>query len=53
MSVPNWLLHPTQFGLQVVAIKELIWAYKHVTKHYTNFIPTGKTFRLQVADRSR
>src|SRR5215813_560929 len=50
-ATPTWLLHPSKFGLQVLAMAELVWAYKHVTKHYTNFVPTGKTFRLMVADR--
>lgn len=50
-ATPTWLLHPSKFGLQVLAMVEIVWAYKHVTRHYTNFIPTGKTFRLMVADR--
>lgn len=50
-ATPTWLLHPSKFGLQVLAMAELVWAYKHVTRHYTNFVPTGKTFRLMVADR--
>ncbi len=50
-ATPSWLLHPTTYGLQVIAMRDIVWAYKHVTTHYTYFIPTGKTFCLMIADR--
>ena len=31
------------FGLPLGRILDVRWAYKKVTKHYTNFIPTGKS----------
>jgi hypothetical protein len=29
----------------------VIWAYKKVTKHYTNFIPTGKSYAVVICSR--
>jgi hypothetical protein len=48
---PTWLLHPSHYGLQVVAVGEIVWAYTHVTQHRVNFVPTGKTYRVMIADR--
>jgi hypothetical protein len=47
----SWVLLPTAFGLAMCEIPNLIWAYKKVTKHYHNFIPTGKTYEVIVYDR--
>lgn len=32
---------------------DLAWAYKKVTKHYTNFIPTGKSYAAILYGRHR
>jgi hypothetical protein len=32
------------FKFDVFRIEDLVWAYKGITRHYTNFIPTGKTY---------
>lgn len=48
---PSWLLSPTFFNVKVMAVKEIVWVYKKVTKHYYNFIPTGKTYATMIADR--
>jgi hypothetical protein len=42
----SWLLLPTTFGLKVRHLGEAVWAYKTVTKHSVNFIPTGKTYAV-------
>jgi hypothetical protein len=47
----SWLLHRTGFSLNVRSFDEIVWAYKKVTKHYTNFIPTGKTYSAIILDR--
>jgi hypothetical protein len=47
----SWVILPSAFGLAVCHIPDLVWAYKKVTKHRTNFIPTGKTYALIMYDR--
>lgn len=47
----SWVFLPSRFGLSICRIPDLIWAYKKVTKHYTNFIPTGKTYDVIMYDR--
>ena len=47
----SWVFLPSRFGLSICRIPDLIWAYKKVTKHYTNFIPTGKSYEIIMYDR--
>lgn len=47
----SWVFLPSRFGLSICRIPDLIWAYKKVTKHYTNFIPTGKSYEVIMYDR--
>ena len=47
----SWVFLPTRFGLKICRIPDLIWAYKKVTRHYHNFIPTGKTYDVIMYDR--
>jgi hypothetical protein len=47
----SWVFLPSRFGLSICRIPDLIWAYKKVTKHYTNFIPTGKSYEVIMCDR--
>jgi hypothetical protein len=47
----SWVLLPSTFGLAMCRIPDLIWAYKKVTRHYHNFIPTGKTYDVIMYDR--
>jgi len=51
-ATSSWILRPTTFGLNICQIERLIWVYKKVTRHYHNFIPTGKTFAALLWDRS-
>jgi hypothetical protein len=48
---PSWVLVKHMFSLDVFHIPDVIWAYKKVTKHSVNFIPTGKTFATIMFDR--
>jgi hypothetical protein len=40
----TYLLRSTLFRFDVLRLHDLLWAYKKVTKHSVNFIPTGKTY---------
>src|SRR5262245_32910593 len=46
----TWLLVARFFGCDVLLLGEIAWVYKKVTRHYTYFIPTGKTFSLVIRD---
>jgi hypothetical protein len=48
---PSWFLYATVYGLTILRWNEVIWAYKKVTKHYTNFIPTGKSYAVVICSR--
>jgi hypothetical protein len=47
----SWLITRAAFAVHMVPLTEVVWFYKHVTKHYTNFIPTGKTYAVHLHDR--
>jgi hypothetical protein len=47
----SWVLVKHMFSLDVFHIPDVIWAYKKVTKHSVNFIPTGKIFATIMFDR--
>jgi hypothetical protein len=38
-------------SLTATRIEDIVWAYKQVTQHRTNGIPTGKTYNAQFWDR--
>jgi uncharacterized protein DUF6709 len=40
----KYLVQSTFFTFNVLRVRDLLWAYKKVTKHSVNFIPTGKTY---------
>jgi hypothetical protein len=40
----NYLIQTAFFAFNVHRFADLLWAYKHITKHSVNFIPTGKTY---------
>lgn len=44
MVTPSWIVRRSFFSTWVSPVGDLAWAYKKVTKHYTNFIPTGKSY---------
>lgn len=47
---PKWFLQNTTYGMTVMRTRDLVWAYQKTTQHRTNFIPTGKTYEVQVYD---
>ncbi len=50
---PSWLIKRSFFSTWVSPIEDLAWAYKKVTKHSVNFIPTGKTYAVVLVGRHR
>jgi hypothetical protein len=40
----KYLVQSTFFTFDVLRFWDLLWAYKRVTRHSVNFIPTGKTY---------
>ena len=40
----EFLIQSTFFTFGLLRLSDLLWAYKKVTKHSVNFIPTGKTY---------
>lgn len=40
----TYLMRSTTFAFDVLRTRDLLWAYKKVTKHSYNFIPTGKSY---------
>jgi hypothetical protein len=40
----RFLIQKTFFTFELLRLDDLLWAYKKVTKHSVNFIPTGKTY---------
>ena len=40
----TYLIQSTTFAFDVLRTHDLLWAYKKVTKHSVNFIPTGKSY---------
>lgn len=50
---PSWIVRRSLFSTWVSPLGDLAWAYKKVTKHYTNFIPTGKSYAAILVGRHR
>ncbi len=46
----NWLIHAAPYKTNVMATRDVVWAYPKVTKHYHNGIPTGKTYSAIIRD---
>jgi hypothetical protein len=46
----NWLIHAAPYKTNVMATKDVVWAYPKVTKHYHNGIPTGTTYSAIIRD---
>ncbi len=44
----KYLLRSTFFTFNALRFRDVLWAYKKVTKHSVNFIPTGKTYEAIV-----
>ena len=46
----NWLINAAAYKTNVMATRDIVWAYPKVTKHYHNGIPTGKTYSAIIRD---
>jgi hypothetical protein len=46
----SWLLHATVFHLGVIRLDDVVWAYKQVTQHRSNGLPTGRDFAVALRD---
>ena len=46
-----WLFRKSFFGLTCFHIPDVVWIYQKVTRHYTNLIPTGKSYSVLLNDR--
>ena len=44
----NWIVMPASNALTVRRREDLVWGHGHVTRHYTNGIPTGKTHSVSL-----
>jgi len=40
----KYLIRRAPFAFDLLRLSDLLWAYKKVTKHSVNFIPTGKSY---------
>lgn len=45
----KYLIQSKLFVFDVLRLQDLLWAYKKVTRHSINFIPTGKTYEAILA----
>jgi hypothetical protein len=45
----KFLMRSTFFTFNVLRFHDVLWAYKKITRHSINFIPTGKTYDAIVA----
>jgi hypothetical protein len=46
----NWLINAAAYKTNVMATRDVVWAYPKVTKHYHSGIPTGKTYSAIIRD---
>lgn len=44
----QYLIRSTFFSFELLRISDVLWAYKKITRHSVNFIPTGKTYEATV-----
>ena len=44
----QFLVRSTFFRFDLLRLSDIVWAYKKVTQHRTNFVPTGKTYEAIV-----
>ena len=50
---PSWLVRKQLFSTWVSPVQDIVWAYKKVTRHSVNFIPTGKSYEVILVGRHR
>ncbi len=47
----TWMLQEMSSTLNATRFNDVVWAYKRITQHRTNGIPTGKTYSALIYDR--
>jgi hypothetical protein len=47
----SWFVRASSSSLDVMRLDDIVWVYKKVIQHRTNFIPTGKTYAALIWDR--
>jgi Family of unknown function (DUF6709) len=47
----NWIIHRAFFTTTAMKFEHVVWSYPKITKHYTYFVPTGKSFAAIVCGR--
>lgn len=53
VMTPSWLIRKNFFATWMSPLDDLAWVHKKVTKHYTNMIPTGKSYAAVIVGRHR
>lgn len=48
----SWLLRPYMFGIKAIPFDAVVWVYKRVIRHHTNFVPTGRSYAVIVCTRN-
>jgi len=44
----SFFFMPSIYSYNWIHFSEICWAYNHITQHYTNFIPSGKTYEVRI-----
>lgn len=47
----RWILNPGYLDCDAIHAHDILWVYKKVTQHYTNGVPTGKSFGIVIRGR--
>jgi hypothetical protein len=48
----NWLLKDKFGSFDAIRLDSIVWYYKHITQHYINGIPSGKTVAIYIFDKT-
>jgi hypothetical protein len=48
---PSWLVAPSPFDVNVIALRDVLWVYKRETQKRVGIIPAGKTYAAVVEAR--
>jgi hypothetical protein len=46
----NWVVQALAYKTHVMQVRDVVWAYPKVTKHYHSGIPTGKSYSAIIRD---
>jgi hypothetical protein len=48
----NWLLYSTVFNVRLTQMRDLVWVYPKIVRHFTYFFPTGRSHSIVIRDRA-